>query len=62
MRKNLFNGSMISAVFGGISALQATCQGPRDWKLILLWLSWGISLALAISTVLDESKQAEIGR
>ncbi|MBF4568802.1 hypothetical protein ITJ57_08465 [Plantibacter sp. VKM Ac-2880] len=62
MRKYLFNGSMISAVFGGISALQATRQGPRDWKLILLWLSWGISLALAISTVLDESKQAEIGR
>jgi hypothetical protein len=62
MRKYLFNGSMISAVFGGISALQATRQGPRDWKLILLWLSWGISLALAISTVVDESKQAEIGR
>ncbi|KQQ51596.1 MULTISPECIES: hypothetical protein [unclassified Plantibacter] len=62
MRKYLFNGSMISAVFGGISALQATRQGPRDWKLILLWLSWGISLALAISTVLEESKQAEIGR
>ncbi|HXH35515.1 MAG TPA: hypothetical protein VNJ54_14110 [Plantibacter sp.] len=62
MRKYLFNGSMISAVFGGISALQATRQGPRDWKLILLWLSWGISLALAISTVLDESKQAELDR
>lgn len=62
MRKYLFNGSMISAVFGGISALQATRQGPRDWKLILLWVSWGISLALAISTVLDESKQAELKR
>jgi len=60
MRKYLFNGSMISAVFGGISALQATRQGPRDWKLILLWVSWGISLALAISTVVDESKQASI--
>ncbi|AQX79908.1 hypothetical protein A4X17_05430 [Plantibacter sp. H53] len=62
MRKFLFNGSMISTVFGGISALQATRQGPRDWKLALLWVSWGISLALAISSVIDDSKQAEIGR
>ncbi|MFZ4896082.1 hypothetical protein ACL9RL_16680 [Plantibacter sp. Mn2098] len=62
MRKFIFNGSVISTVFGGISAIQATRQGPRDWRLVLLWASWGISLALAIGSVIEESKNAEIER
>lgn len=62
MRKFIFNGSVISTVFSGISAIQATRQGPRDWRLLLLWASWGISLALAIGSVIEESKNAEIER
>lgn len=55
MRKFIFSSSVISAIFSGWSTLQMTRQGPRDWRLILMWVSWGLSLAIAIGTVLDES-------
>ncbi len=60
MRKFIFNGAVIGAVFGGWSVLQATRKGPRDWRLILTWISWAISLTLAIGSVVSESKEAEI--
>jgi len=55
VRKFIFSSSVISAIFSGWSTLQMTRQGPRDWRLILMWVSWGLSLAIAIGTVLDES-------
>ena len=60
MRKFLFNASVLGALFGGFTALRATLRGPRDWRLILVWLGWGISLALAIADVVEESKQDEL--
>jgi hypothetical protein len=62
MRKFIFNTSLISAVFSGWSTVQATRHGPRDWRLALLWLSWGISVALAVGSIRDEAKQQQIGR
>ncbi len=59
MRKFLFNASILGAVFGGISALRATFRGPRDWRLILVWLGWGISVALAVADVVAESREDE---
>ena len=58
MRKFLFSGTVIGALFGGWHALQATRNGPRDWRLILIWVSWGATMAIAIGTVI---KQAESG-
>ena len=60
MRKFIFNGSILSAVFGGISALRATREGPRDWRTALLWVSWAATLASAIGTVIIDAKQAEL--
>ena len=57
VRKFLFSSSVISAIFGGWSTLQTTRRGPRDWRLALLWLSWAISLAIAIGTVTEEARQ-----
>lgn len=57
MRKFIFSSSVIAALFGGWSTLQATRQGPRDWRLVLMWLSWGISLAIAIGTVVSEAHE-----
>ena len=48
------------ALFGGFSALRATARGPRDWRLILVWLGWGISVALAVADVVAESKEEEL--
>ncbi|MEY4102573.1 MAG: hypothetical protein RIR88_707 [Actinomycetota bacterium] len=59
MRKFLFNAGMLGAIFGGITALRATLRGPRDWRLILVWLGWGISVALAVADVVASSREAE---
>lgn len=60
MRKYLLNGSVLGAVFGAWSVIQSTRRGPRNGLLILIWLSWGLSLAVAIGTVREKSKQLEI--
>lgn len=57
MRKFIFSSSVISAMFSGWSTLQMTRQGPRDWRLALMWISWALSLAIAIGTVLDEANE-----
>lgn len=56
MRRYIFSSSVISAIFGGWSILQSTRQGPRDWRLVLMWLSWGLTLAIAVGTVIDEAR------
>ncbi|WP_159600403.1 hypothetical protein [Agromyces humi] len=60
MRKYLFSGAVISSIFGAIGVVKATASGPRDWRLLLMWISWAASLAIAIGTVADETKRAEL--
>lgn len=60
MRKFLFSGAVLSALFGGISAVRATREGPRDWRTALLWVSWAATLASAIGTVVIDAQQAEL--
>ena len=55
MRKYLFSGGMIAAVFGILVPLRATRTGPRDWRLGLAWAGWALSLAVAVVTVRDRS-------
>ncbi|MCX7522034.1 hypothetical protein OSC27_07050 [Microbacterium sp. STN6] len=59
MRKYLFNGAIIGAATGAISLVRTTAKGPRDWKLALMWVSWGLSLAIAIGTTAQDSKKLE---
>ena len=56
MRKYILSTSVLSALFGGWSVLQQTRRGPVDWRIILLWISWGLAVALAIGTVSANSK------
>jgi hypothetical protein len=51
MRKYIFSGTVLGALFGGWSTVQATRKGPRDWRLPLMWISWGLTVAVAIGTV-----------
>jgi hypothetical protein len=51
MRKFIFSGSVLSAIFGGWSTVQATRKGPRDWRLLFMWISWGLTVAVAVGTV-----------
>ncbi len=56
MRKYLFSTAIIGSLFGAWSNVQITKEGPRDWRLVLMWLSWGISMAIAVGTVIEEAK------
>ena len=60
MRKYLFSGRVLGALFGGVGAARATASGPRDWRTILMWVAWAATLAAAIGTVAIEAKQAEL--
>ena len=59
MRKFIFNFSVLSAVFGAVGLANQTRRGPRDWRLILLWVAWGINVAIAVGTVVENSRDAE---
>ena len=57
MRKYLFNAGVLSSITSAVAVVKATRTGPRDWRLALLWASWGIGVALALGAV----KQREEG-
>ena len=38
---------------------QSTRQGPRDWRVPLMWISAALSIVIAVGTVLEESKDSE---
>ena len=59
MRKYLFNTNVLGAIFGGFAALRETIRGPRDWRVILMWIGWGISVALAVGTVVRTNQNKE---
>jgi hypothetical protein len=60
VRKFIFNTSVLSSLFGAVGVIQATRKGPRDWRLILMWVGWACSVAIAVGTVVDESKHKEL--
>lgn len=60
MRRFLFNASVLGALFGGLTALRATLRGPRDWRLILVWLGWIISVVLAVADVAQQVRDEEL--
>ena len=61
MRKYLFSGAVLGAIFSGIGVIKSTASGPRDWRLVLMWISWAASLAVAIGTVAEDAQDGEIG-
>ena len=56
MRKFIFNTTLLSAIVGGWGTVQATRKGPRDWRLILMWISWGATVAIAVGTIVKQSQ------
>lgn len=60
MRKFLLSPGIWSSLLPVIGIAKASKSGPRDWRLILMWVSWGISVALAVGAVLERSRQAEL--
>lgn len=62
MRKYLFGTGLVSAVMGGVTLLRSLrSEETFTWRTALAWLSWGITLALAIGSVVD-TRRASRGR
>ncbi|HEU0206600.1 MAG TPA: hypothetical protein VFQ74_07910 [Pseudolysinimonas sp.] len=59
MRKFLFSPSIWSSLFGAIGVIRTTTSGPRDWRLVLQWIVFGATVALAVGTVIERSNEAE---
>lgn len=59
MRKFLFNGAVLGAAFSAVGVINATRTGPRDWRLALMWVSWGINVAIAVGTVIEEAREQD---
>lgn len=49
----LFSTGLIGAITAGVSLLRGTRETPITWRAVLAWLSWGITLALAIGAAID---------
>lgn len=60
MRKFIFSTTVLGAIAGGWSTVQQTRNGPRDWRLALMWISWALAVAVAIGTVAENARTAEL--
>lgn len=54
----LFSTGLFAAVTGGLTLLKGTREAPITWRSVLGWLSWGITLALAIGAIVDTRRDA----
>lgn len=60
MRKYLFGTGLISAFTSGLTLLRALrSDEPFTWRVGLAWLSWGISVALAVGAVVDTRRASK---
>ncbi|WP_341998758.1 hypothetical protein MRBLWH7_000449 [Microbacterium sp. LWH7-1.2] len=54
MRKYLFGTGILTAITGGLTLMRGLRENePFTWRMALAWLSWGITLALAIGAIVD---------
>ena len=60
MKRFLMNGTFLSALFSGFGLIRQTITGKRDWKLVLLWVSWIISLVAIVAAISDPDED-ELG-
>lgn len=61
MRKYVFSTGLFAAVASGITMLRGLREDqPFTWRTALAWLSWGITLALAVGAIVD-TRRASTG-
>lgn len=53
----LFGTGIIGAITAGMSLLRGSREQQWTWRLALAWLSWGITLALAVGAMIDLSRE-----
>jgi hypothetical protein len=60
MRRFIFSSGILSSLATAVALLRQSRRGPFNRKVALLWVSWGITLALEISSVLERDRQKDI--
>lgn len=61
MRKYVFGTGIIGAVTSGLALLRSLrTDQPFTWRTALAWLSWAITLALAVGAIVD-TRRASLG-
>lgn len=60
MRKYVLNFSVLSAIAGAFSLIQTSKSAPRDWRLVLLWVGWLVTVANAVAMVSEKSDQKKL--
>lgn len=58
MRKFLFNGAVLGAVFSAVGLARSTAKGPRGWRTVLLWVGWAASAGIAVGTVIEKDRES----
>ncbi|AMG84345.1 MULTISPECIES: hypothetical protein [Micrococcales] len=53
----LFSTGLVAAISAGISLLRGTRNEPITWRSLLSWVSWGITMALAVGAVVDMRRE-----
>lgn len=53
----LFGTGIIGVFTAGLSLLRGTREQRWSWRVVLAWLSWGITLALAIGSMVDMRRE-----
>jgi fructose-specific phosphotransferase system IIC component len=63
MRRYIFGTGIIGAVTTGLAMLRDAREGePFTWRTALIWLSWGIMVALAIGAIVDRRREVVADR
>ncbi|GAA4355136.1 hypothetical protein [Microbacterium rhizosphaerae] len=58
MRRYIFGTGIIGAVTTGLAMLRELREGqPFTWRTALIWLSWGITVALAVGAIVDRRRE-----
>jgi hypothetical protein len=55
MRKYVFGTGLIGAITTGLELLRGLREDeePFTWRHVLIWLSWGITVALTVGAIVD---------
>jgi len=53
----VLNPAILGAVAGAIPVIRQSVRGPRDWRLALAWVGWGINVAIAVGTVVETVRE-----
>lgn len=62
MRSYVFGTGIITAISSGLTLLRGLRNGEGfTWRTALAWLSWAITLTLAIGAIVD-TRRAEKGK